>query len=239
VNTRRTLRVLALAAQSLAAIPASGQATGGAAPPAVVPSGDVASARELRLAVFTVPGKRSVTVSATDFRNATPSLKSVELVWRGADAGIRLRYETASTSGPVPAGNAITYLDGRFNLGGTRFNVEVGYLLRQEKFAATDTSTGLIRGGFRGDYRVGAAAGIVVGWSATYLRQPSPASGASSAEGVEGETSVLYAPPRYPVYVQLGYRRELMRFTGGSSPTPRNEELSMMFIGVGFQLGLR
>lgn len=239
MNTRTALRILALTAQSLVAGTAFGQSAGATAPPAVVLADIVSSSRELRLAAFTVSGKRSVTLSATDVASATPSLKSVELVWRGTDAGIRLRYETASTSGQLPAGAAITYLDGRVNFGGKHFNLEVGYMLRQEKLAAVDTSTGLISGGFRGDYRVGAAAGIIVGWAATYLRQPTPPSGASWAEGVEGEISVLYAPPRYPVYVQLGYRREVMRVTGGSSPTRQFEELSLMFIGIGFQLGLR
>ena len=244
MNSPRRLWLLACVAQALVARGATSQATGGSQPVAPRPD-ETAATREFRVSAFSISGKRSVTFPAAGVSSATPTLTSLELVLRGGDGGIRLRYETAVRSGGVPAGDPITYLDGRFNLGATAFNFEVGYLLRRETFAGADTSVGFVRGGFRGDYHVGAASGIVVGWAASYLRQPNPASGKTQAEGIEGETSVLYTPPGLPLYVQLGFRREIMRFTPsdtpatGTAPTRRLEEMSLLFIGIGFQRGLR
>ena len=196
------------------------------------------SSRDWRLAVFTAPAKRIVSTSGAAYGSSEPQFTSLELVLRAGDGGLRARYETAAASGAGREGNKETYLDGRFSFGGQRFNVELGYVLRTESFDKTDSTVGLARGGFRGDYHV-ESSGVLVGWAASYMRQIQVGDGQAGADGFEGETSALYVPPRYPVFVQLGYSREILRFTTDAGVRVRNEELSILFLGIGLQLGLR
>jgi hypothetical protein len=161
----------------------------------------------------------------------------VEFVAHGTDIGVHLRYASSADGGSGRAANALRYLDGRVNLGSTHFSVEVGYVLRTEKFASADTSVGLARAGFRANYHVGTK-GLVIGWAASYMRQLKADTGAMKGEGIEAETSVLYVAPRLPFYVQLGYRREIMQFKSDTEPM-RPEEMSMLFFGVGVHRGIR
>jgi hypothetical protein len=225
--------------------PASRAAAQNTQPPSPAPAPEADSGvstsapLELRLAYFTMPTRRTVATNSANFDQSSPSISGVELVLRSLDGpGLLLRYATASSPGGGAAGGALTNLDGRLQLGGRNFVIELGYLQRTTVTAGTNTSTGFGRGGFRTDLRFGSS-GVIAGFAASYLRTIAPDKTTSrEAYGIDGETSILYAPPKYPVYVQLGFRRETMKFsTKGFPDTP--EEMSTMFLGIGFQLGLR
>jgi hypothetical protein len=193
---------------------------------------------ELRLTAFTMPSRRTVSTSGTMFDSASPSITGFEFVIREMDGGgLRLAYGTASVSGSGAAGGKLTTLDGRFLIGSRIFNVELGYVLRTTTIAGKDSTLGIARAGVRSDMKLGSS-GIIVGWAASYLRQPVAGKDGTSFQGIEGETSVLYALPMVPIYVQLGFRRSALQYTKtASSNVP--EELSTVFIGAGFHLGLR
>jgi hypothetical protein len=195
---------------------------------------------ELRLAAFTMPSRRSVGIASSSVvYNASPAFSGVEFLVRSIDggAGLHLRYATASPDGAGLASYAMKYLDGRLLLGSRGFSVELGYLLRTETIAGKDSTHGFARAGFRTDINLGSS-GITAGVAASYLRLPEADSLGNIAWGIDGETSVLYALPMAPVYVQLGYRRETYTFEYKKSPS-RPEQISTLFLGVGFHLGLR
>ena len=76
---------------------------------------------------------------------------------------------------------------------------------------------------------------------ASYFRDPTQEKSGVTGSGITGESSVLYAVPKLPFYVQLGYRRDAWAYTytPGSQVNPITaEEWSTVFLGVGFQLGL-
>lgn len=226
-------------------IPLSGALSQNTQPPAPPPAPETEIERttnapvELRLAYFTMPTRRTVATNALNFDQSSPSISGVEFVLRSLDGpGLLLRYATASSPGGGAAGGALTNLDGRIQLGGRNFVIELGYLQRTASIAGISTPTGFGRGGFRTDLRFGSS-GVIAGFAASYLRTIAPDKATSrEAYGIDGETSILYAPPKYPVYVQLGFRRETMKFRATGLPdTP--EEMSTMFLGIGLQLGLR
>ena len=60
--------------------------------------------------------------------------------------------------------------------------------------------------------------------------------------GIAGETSMSYAPPRYPVFAFIGYRldvwtRDVTNSAGLKSS--QHEANSMITLGIGLQSGLR
>lgn len=201
-------------------------------------SGPRESPIELRLAAFTMPSRRTVSTSSTMFDNASPSIVGFEFVIREMDGGgLRIAYGTSSGSGSGASGGKLTTLDGRFLVGSRIFNVELGYMLRTTTIAGKDSTLGVARAGVRSDMKLGSS-GITVGWAASYLRQPVASKDGTLFQGIEGETSVLYAPPIVPIYVQLGFRRSALQHTRTTSPNVA-EEISTVFFGVGFHLGLR
>lgn len=195
------------------------------------------STLEIRLGLFTMPSKRTVATSAVAYSDAAPSMTGAEFVVRSTDGqGLRFRYSTASTTGVGRADGALTYLDGRFEIGTREFNVEAGYLLRSETISGTKTQLSFWRAGFRSDIRLGAS-GVTAGFAASYMRQPAPETDGSQGWGLDGETSVLYASAKVPLYAQLGFRRETLHFTL-KVPPDRPEEMSTVFVGVGYHIGL-
>jgi hypothetical protein len=227
---------------ALAARRAAGQGATAAAPdtmPATSPSDSTAGGPatfELRLAGFEMPATHLVGVTPASYATSSPSFTGAEFLIRSTDGGgLRLRYATAPASGSNVAGTAMSDLDGRLSIGTRTFNLELGYLLETETTGGASQQHGFGRAGFRSDINLGSS-GITAGFAASYLREPTAEKDSAQGQGIEGETSVLYAPAALPVYVQLGYVRQAFRFSYPNAPN-RPEEVSMVLIGAGFQVG--
>jgi hypothetical protein len=81
-------------------------------------------------------------------------------------------------------------------------------------------------------------AGLVLNVGAYYLRTIKPVKSDSlEADALEAESSLIYAPPRWPAYVQVGYRREVVNLKK-EKDVLRREELGKFVLGIGFQTGL-
>lgn len=238
MNVLRSPRAIAAIVLALLAAPVFAQDSTRAAPAGAAAASST-SDLELRLAAFTLPSKRTKSTSTTAYDAASPSMTGAEFVIRAIDTGgLRVRYESASASGNGAAGIQFTNLDGRLAIGSRVFDVELGYLLRTEtSAAAVKTQLGFPRAGFRSDLNLGSS-GITVGFAASYLRQAQAAKDGSLGQGLEGETTGIYVPPMVPFYLQLGFRRQALRFTNQGAKV-RSEEMSTVFLGVGFEIGLR
>ena len=53
--------------------------------------------------------------------------------------------------------------------------------------------------------------------------------------GGEGEGSIIYTPPRAPIYFEFGYRTEVFTTKTATASTP--EEVRGLRIGAGMQFG--
>jgi hypothetical protein len=84
-----------------------------------------------------------------------------------------------------------------------------------------------------------AGAGVHVKAGVNYRRMLSEAEQDSvTGSGLEARTSVVYVPPRLPVFLELGYRRDVMAFSDPSKIVVRREETSSVIISIGLQSGL-
>lgn len=189
---------------------------------------------EMRVAVLSLMTNLSV-ASGTTAATASASLAGAELVFRSLDGGgILMRYASGSVGSGVTAGK-LSLLDGRLEIGSRTVLLELGYMLRSESVSGVTTQNGYARGGFRTNFHFGSS-GIVADLEASYFKDPSQEKNGITGSGIEGESSVLYAIPKLPIYVQLGFRRETWNYTGPVAVSA--EEWSTVFLGGGFQLGL-
>ena len=168
------------------------------------------------------------------------SLKAAELLARTPEGlGMAVRYER----GDFPAapyttvGERFQMLDGAVLIGGHAFSVVPGYQLRWFSLEQRNRQLNMWRLGFDAGRR-SEAIGIAVRVAGSYLHTPSADKRDSlEADGIDGETHITYAPPRVPIYIDLGYRRETLALSRASTVF-RREEFSKVMIGVGLQYGL-
>jgi hypothetical protein len=195
---------------------------------------------ETRIGLLTVGTRRYLAEGTGAARSASTTLSGAEFMLRSADgAGMFGRYESGTIAGPDnnPVAGKVEVLDGRFILGTRSFALVVGYLARTSRVDDESRRIGLGRAGLE----IGRAfegAGFMVNVGGYYLRTIRAAKKDSlEADGLEGETSIVYAPPRWPVYVQVGYRREVFNHKK-EDLVLRREELGKFILGVGIQSGL-
>lgn len=193
---------------------------------------------ELRLAAFTNSAKRTTTTATTPTASS-PSMIGEEFAIRSLNGGGLFVRFSEGTLSPAPALVKMSFLDGRLELGGRTVVLELGYLLKSENDNGVLTQTGYARAGFRTAFHFGSS-GIVAELEASYFRDPTQEKSGVTGSGITGESSVLYAVPKLPFYVQLGYRRDAWAYTYTAVPpnAVTAEEWSTVFFGVGFQLGL-
>lgn len=199
---------------------------------------------EIRLGVGTASSHRSAATELGPVYRSSANVSYVEFVARAADgSGAHLRYETGKFPATGSLGTSdlsagVTEdIDGRLMLGGRRFAFVAGYLLRKFDYQAAEKRLGLARAGVEGGYLFGGA-GFAVSLGGSYIRTLTQAKEDSlEADGIEGQTTLTYAPRMLPVYVQLGYRRDLFALRKESNVL-RRYETSRVTLAVGLQSGI-
>lgn len=191
------------------------------------------SSVELRVGGIMISGERSYEFYNT-VENATGSVKGVDFLLRGRAAGISFR-SLSGTFGDQPN---VTSADARLLLFPQVFSIVVG--------AGRRALWSELNADAPAQFDVGIA-GIssTIGIGGTGLRTNINAAvyvpGGQTKDrikgGMEGEASLIYTPPRVPLFVQLGYRTELFTSKGPNFETP--EELRGIRVGGGLQLGGR
>jgi hypothetical protein len=199
---------------------------------------------ELRIGVGSASSRRSASTESGPVHRSSAAVSFAEFVARSSDgAGVQLRYET----GDFPrtpsiglsdlSGGVTEDIDGRLFLGGRRFSLVAGYLLRKFTMTADERQLGLARAGVEGGY-IFSGAGMSVSIGGSYIRTlKAHKLDSLEADGIEGQTSVMYAPKGLPVYVQLGYRRDLFAIKKESNVL-RRYETSRVVLSAGLQSGL-
>lgn len=196
--------------------------------------------RELRVGVSSISLKRAVSFPGQSVSYGNMNLRGLEVMTMGAHGGgVRVRFETGSVSGSpsFAAGGKMENLVGHLILGGHEFALIAGYRLSSVTWNGERTFH-MPEIGFEGG-RHFAGAGILVKGSASYRMMLTEAKLDSvKSSGFEGRTSVLYVPPRMPIYLEVGYRREVLAFQNPAEAIVRRDEGSAVVITVGLQSGL-
>lgn len=195
---------------------------------------------EIRFALLSDGITRAMAVDENPSFKRSTRLNGVEFVARSTKSGgVQLRYVKGQLDGPLSDASSgpLEYVDGRVFIGPRKFAVGLGYLGRSQNFNQTKRRFDLARGGLNMTYHFDGA-GLGFNFAGSYLRTVTKTKADSlEAEGFEGETGVLYAVPRLPVFLQLGYRRELFRIFKEDA-TLRREEVSGVLLSLGVQYGL-
>jgi hypothetical protein len=195
---------------------------------------------EVRFGATVTPTKRAASAATALVSEAQTSLKGVEFLLRASGgSGLVVRYEAGTLPGSVsnPASGKFELIDGHLLIGERSFAVIAGYTLRTSAFSGRDNRLGLARAGIQvGRFFPGA--GFEVTLDGSYVRTPQKDKVDSvEADGIEVQTALTYIPPRVPLYVQLGYRRETFNLKK-EDLVLRREELSKLILTVGVQYGL-
>lgn len=212
-----------------------------AAPTApVVKSG---SGGELRVGGFMVNSERSMEFNGTVTTKTAP-LKGVDVVARAKFIGLQFKSLTSQFEGQPN----ITSADARLLLFPKQFSIMIGAgrrALWSDLNATSPTQFDMAMAGVSSTITIGGT-GLRTNLSAAvYVPAGPPAPGNATAsaaaaqldKGMEGEASILYSPPKVPLYIQVGYRTEVFTSKSGTRTTP--EEVRGLKIGGGLQIGGR
>ena len=195
---------------------------------------------EVRFGFMSDGFTRAMSEGANPSFKRSGRLNGVEFLARSVKSGgVQLRYMKGELDGPSldASSGPLEYVDGRVFIGPRKFAVGLGYLGRSQNVNQEKRRFDLARGGLNMTYQF-EGAGIGFNFAGSYLRTVTKAKVDSlEADGFEGETGVVYAVPRVPVYLHLGYRRELFRIFK-ESDTVRREEVSGVLLSIGVQYGL-
>lgn len=195
---------------------------------------------ELRIGATAGFLKRVVSNTSGGLSQASATLRGLEFFGLFADGGgLRLRYEMGTLpGGPTPlAAGKFESLDARAVLGTHSFAFVPGYLMRGTTWEGEVRRFGLVQAGAELG-RAFTGAGLQVKAAGTYMRTVQEAKSDSvGVSGIEGRTSVLYAPPKWPVFVEMGYRREVLAYKRDGA-IDRREENSIVTLSIGLQAGI-
>jgi hypothetical protein len=229
------VRHFLITAACIAALPtlAAAQAAVPAPPASTDSVSNESSGFMFRVGGFTGTAERNYAFnnSATA---GTGSLKGIEAVLRGSGIGLSFRSLTGSFTNTIGGGAplVVTSADASLLLGPQAFTVFVGASKRALSYSTLATQVYTFgRLGVQMSFLIGGTGlrAQVGGWG--YIPTDS-----TMKIGGEGEGSIIYTPPRIPVYFQLGYRTEV--FTSKSSSTNTTpEEVRGLRIGGGIQFG--
>ena len=235
------MRSIVIALLACASVAGAQAGTVPAAPTApVVKSG---AGGELRVGGFMVNSERSMEFNGTVTTKNAP-LKGIDVLARARFIGIQFKSLTSEFEGQPN----ITSADVRLLLFPRVFTVMVGAGRRALWSALNESSPTQFTIGMAGVSSTATigGTGLRTNLSATmYIAggPTSPGNASASAsqaqldKGMEGEASILYSPPKVPVYIQVGYRTEIFTAKSGTRTTP--EEVRGLKIGGGLQLGGR
>ena len=195
---------------------------------------------EFRAGVSSISLKRAVSMPGLNVGYSNASLIGLEFLTMGANGGgLRLRYEsgTDGRTNSLLAGGKIQNVVGHLIMGRREFALVGGYRLSSFEWSGKRQFHMPELGLEGGKYLAGA--GILVKGSAMYSRMFQKAKLDSVvSSGIEARTSVLYVPPKGPVYVELGYRREVSSYKNPNSAIVRREEASAEVLSIVLQSGL-
>jgi hypothetical protein len=195
---------------------------------------------EVRFGALAMRLARAVAAPGSPVTTADANLAGVEFVAKDDDgAGVHLRYAAAEIAGPATSVSAgkLEYVDGKLIIGSKAFAVTAGYRLRTFRYPQVDRRMHFAHAGAQAGYRFHGA-GIELNVAGSYFRSvKKDAVDSLQVSGWEGESSIMYTVPRLPLYVGLGYRRELFDLRRDTA-FPRREELGGLLLTVGVQAGL-
>jgi hypothetical protein len=183
---------------------------------------------EIRLGGFMVNGERSAVFNNT-VSTSTGSLKGVEVLLRAPGIGIQVRSSESAFGNPPDVINA----DASLILGPPAFSIFLGGAKRAITSSIGTNVFTFARVGLQMTFGIGGT-GLRAqfgGWG--YAAGPDDKD--RMDPGAEGEASILYSPPRIPVFVQVGYRNEIFKSKTSSTATP--EEVRGLRLGAGIQFG--
>jgi hypothetical protein len=214
-----------LIATLLIALPAMASAQAAADTSIKAPS---AKKWEIRLGGFMVNGERNAAFN-NNVSTTTGSLKGVEALLRAPGIGIQVRSSESAFGSPPDVVNA----DVSLILGPPVFSVFVGGGKRAIYSTLGTNAFTFARAGLQMTFGIGGTGlrGQFGGWA--YV--PGPEDKDRMEMGGEGEASILYSPPRVPLYLQIGYRTEVFKSKTPSTATP--EEVRGLRLGAGIQFG--
>jgi hypothetical protein len=224
---RTTRFLVALLFAGLPAMGRAQEATGDSVP--AKPKNDGGAKKwEVRVGGFMVSGERAASLNRT-VSSSTGSLKGVEAVLRAPAVGIMVRSLESSFGNPPDVINA----DASVILGPPAFSVFLGAGKRALTSTIGTNVFTFARVGLQMTFNIGSTGlrGQAGGW----VTKAGPDDGDRMDQGMEGEASILYSPPRIPLFVQIGYRNEM--FTSKTPTTTLPEEVRGLRIGAGLQLG--
>lgn len=230
---RTVLAALAFGA-SVAGAQAPVTAAAGPTPPAEAKP--KSSSVELRIGGIMINGDRSYEFLG-DVESATGSIKGVDFLFRGKGAGISFRSMTGTYEGQP----SVTSADARLLLFPQVFTIMVGAGRRAlwselNEDSPTQFDMGIV--GISSTVRIGGS-GLRTNISAAAFL-PVAESKDRFKLGTEGEASLIYSPPKVPVFIQVGYRTEIFTATNPDNPDFNvPEEVRGLRIGGGLQLGGR
>jgi hypothetical protein len=195
---------------------------------------------QVRFSAIRLAEKRGVSLEqAPVFKSGATSLGLDFSAVDDGGAGIQIRFLDGDFDGPTTALSAgqLRVLDARGTIGARPVNVIVGYTLREFAFEGERRRVQFPRAGLQVSYWFPGAA-FEVGTSGTYGRSINEEkSDSTKVNSFEGETWLQYAPPRFPVFARLGYRRELFSLKQENTIRWR-EELGGILFGIGVQFGM-
>ena len=197
----------------------------------------------IELGVFTAPTTRVVSALTGPIIRSNASLQGAELAIHATGDGgafvARYAVGTLPGGGSSIAGGKLEYADALAFLGGRSFALGLGYALRTFEFNGKERRFPMPEAGFQTGYFF-PGAGIALGVNGTYARMISADKADSLlSDAIQGATSVTYAPPRFPLFARLEYRRELFNLKQNQTKVyVRREEVSAVSFMVGLQYGL-
>jgi hypothetical protein len=226
------MKKILIAAACLGALPLVAAAQ--AAPSTALDTGTTATGMavarkwEIRGGGFMISGERSSALSNT-VSTATGSVKGVEVLMRGTGGGIYFRSSESAFGSPPDVINA----DASVIIGPPGFSIFAGGSRRAITSGAATNLFTFARVGLQMTFMVGATGlrGQVGGWG--YV--PIPDDKERMDIGGEGEASILYSPPRVPLFIQLGYRNEVFKAKTATTNIP--EQVRGLRVGAGIQFG--
>ena len=198
---------------------------------------------QVELGIFTAPTTRAVSVLTGPIVRGSASFQGAELSIHGAGdgGGFMARYAVGNLpgAGSSLAGGRLEYADGLVFMGGRSFGLGLGYALRTFEFNGRERRFGMPEAGFQTGYFF-PGAGIALGVNGTYARMiTAEKSDSLLSDAITGATSVTYAPPRFPIFARLEYRRELFNLKQNQTNVyVRREEVSAVSFMIGLQYGL-
>jgi hypothetical protein len=194
---------------------------------------------EFRVGGILVSGQRHNTFGTSTGNERTGSLKGFDGLLRGTGAGLQVRYLEGSflgrTDSIISADVNLLLLPRQFSLvaGVSRRGLVNGLKVERLDFGRVGFSSSGWIGGSGLKTQVGGAYYLAFG-------DPKAVAGSTAAAttleyGLEGEGSIIWSPPGVPIFVQLGYRAEVLNMKTGT--TTHSELVRGIRLGGGLQFG--